>query len=41
MMSVVIDCECMRFRLLRMMRRYIVKLGKGRYEIERGVSGPV
>jgi len=33
--------EDMRFPLLRMMRRYIVELGKGRYDIERGVSGSI
>ena len=38
MMSVVIYCQDVRFRLLRMMRRYIVKLGKGQYDIERRVS---
>ena len=38
MMRVVIYCEDMRFPLLRMMRRCIVKLGKGRYDIERRVS---
>lgn len=37
MMGVLICCEDMRFPLLRMMRRYIAKFGKGRYDIERRV----
>jgi hypothetical protein len=41
MMSEVMYCESLRFPLLRMMRRYIVKLGEGRYDIERRVPGSI
>lgn len=41
MIGALIHCEDMRFPLLGMVRRYIVKLGKGRYDIERGVSGSI
>lgn len=41
MIGVLICCQDMRFPLLGMMQRYIVKLWKGRYDIEREVSGSI